>query len=347
MSFLSWRRIAPVLGKLSVMWMAFYGANASAALDYSTCREFRAAVQQMNQNFPIEVSAPTQSQKEATENSVNKAWFPAVYEKAEVDCAEEEVTLHMRIATEDAADEIMQSPNSASVERIMAEFACRDDGFIKKWGLTETRVIYDFDGKQWEKFSITKSSCDALAAHASPKNQRTTTYLNAHQLKGFCASDSSSERASCQLYLVGLMDSYETLHQWGIAESRMCVPHGVSSEELLNTVREWLSKRPAKELASEAAGSHAVNAIGEQWPCTSRTSSEDGYAKPPKLVESQTPTNINSSATDIPIFGQCAENGSCFGDINQYGVPKTIQVKGYYRTDGTYVRGHYRGKPRK
>ena len=43
----------------------------------------------------------------------------------------------------------------------------------------------------------------------------------------------------------------------------------------------------------------------------------------------------------------CAENGTCYGDINQYGVPKTIHVKGYYRKDGTYVRGHYRGKPRK
>jgi hypothetical protein len=41
--------------------------------------------------------------------------------------------------------------------------------------------------------------------------------------------------------------------------------------------------------------------------------------------------------------GPCAENGSCYGDIsNLTGRPKTVAVRGYYRKDGTYVRGHYR-----
>jgi hypothetical protein len=41
----------------------------------------------------------------------------------------------------------------------------------------------------------------------------------------------------------------------------------------------------------------------------------------------------------------CAENGSCYGDIsNITGAPKTIAVQGYYRSDGTYVRGHYRSR---
>ncbi len=42
-----------------------------------------------------------------------------------------------------------------------------------------------------------------------------------------------------------------------------------------------------------------------------------------------------------------AENGSYYGEPNQYGVPKTVHVKGYYRKDGTYVRGHYRSRPRR
>lgn len=40
-----------------------------------------------------------------------------------------------------------------------------------------------------------------------------------------------------------------------------------------------------------------------------------------------------------------AENGSYYGELNDYGVPKTVHVGGYYRKDGTYVRGHYRSKP--
>ena len=41
----------------------------------------------------------------------------------------------------------------------------------------------------------------------------------------------------------------------------------------------------------------------------------------------------------------CAENGSCYGDPNVNGIPKTVHVNGYYRKDGTYVRGHYRSAP--
>jgi|ERR1035437_2284867 hypothetical protein len=41
----------------------------------------------------------------------------------------------------------------------------------------------------------------------------------------------------------------------------------------------------------------------------------------------------------------CAENGSCYGDISaRTGLPKTVPVHGYYRANGTYVRGYYRSK---
>jgi hypothetical protein len=44
----------------------------------------------------------------------------------------------------------------------------------------------------------------------------------------------------------------------------------------------------------------------------------------------------------------CAENGSCYGDLSALtGRPKTVHVRGYYRKDGTYVRGHYRSRPRR
>jgi len=43
----------------------------------------------------------------------------------------------------------------------------------------------------------------------------------------------------------------------------------------------------------------------------------------------------------------CGENGSCYGDISSYtGRPRTVHVSGYYRKDGTYVRSHYRSRPR-
>lgn len=45
-----------------------------------------------------------------------------------------------------------------------------------------------------------------------------------------------------------------------------------------------------------------------------------------------------------PRFG-CSESGSCYGDISPAtGRPKTVHVPGYFRKDGTYVRGHYKSK---
>jgi hypothetical protein len=44
----------------------------------------------------------------------------------------------------------------------------------------------------------------------------------------------------------------------------------------------------------------------------------------------------------------CAENGSCYGDISDLTRrSKTVHIRGYYRKDGTYVRGHYRSNPRR
>jgi hypothetical protein len=40
-----------------------------------------------------------------------------------------------------------------------------------------------------------------------------------------------------------------------------------------------------------------------------------------------------------------AENGSYYGEISdKTGLPRTTAVQGYYRKDGTYVRGYYRSK---
>lgn len=56
--------------------------------------------------------------------------------------------------------------------------------------------------------------------------------------------------------------------------------------------------------------------------------------------------NPISNSNPFPSYN-CAENGSCYGDTSRInGMPKTIHVDGYYRKDGTYVRGHYRSKGR-
>ena len=67
------------------------------------------------------------------------------------------------------------------------------------------------------------------------------------------------------------------------------------------------------------------------------------------LAGSSLPQRKSSSATSTeptaPQTAGCAENGSCYGDLNANGVPKTVQVNGYNRKDGTYVKGYYRSAP--
>lgn len=64
--------------------------------------------------------------------------------------------------------------------------------------------------------------------------------------------------------------------------------------------------------------------------------------KPVALPRDEASTRPESNSKIIPL---CAENGSCYGDPNVNGVPKTVHVRGYFRKDGTYVRSHFRSPP--
>ena len=64
-----------------------------------------------------------------------------------------------------------------------------------------------------------------------------------------------------------------------------------------------------------------------------------------KLTSEQQAKISKGSSERVSAPIGCAENGSCYGDISSItGRPKTISVGGYYRRDGTYVRGHYRSR---
>jgi len=79
----------------------------------------------------------------------------------------------------------------------------------------------------------------------------------------------------------------------------------------------------------------------------SRSISASVAATTGQLQGSAGPKHQQSDATvpSHPAYPQCAENGSCYGDISPLtGLPKTILVHGYFRSDGTYVRGYYRSK---
>ena len=84
---------------------------------------------------------------------------------------------------------------------------------------------------------------------------------------------------------------------------------------------------------------------GSNWFCSSgfeKSGNECVSIFSGKSVGSASTSIANPPITTSP---SCAENGSCYGDVStNTGKPKTVSVKGYYRKDGTYVRGHYRSK---
>ncbi len=103
-----------------------------------------------------------------------------------------------------------------------------------------------------------------------------------------------------------------------------------------------------RNMGGQPANSYVM---GSSWYCV------NGYEKVGSQCRSifarsqQAASSSNSSAgqpsSPSSAAPACAENGSCYGDISDNtGRPKTIHVDGYYRKDGTYVRGHYRSSPR-
>ncbi len=67
----------------------------------------------------------------------------------------------------------------------------------------------------------------------------------------------------------------------------------------------------------------------------------------PTYTSKTIPKTSSPSRTTSRVQPHVAENGSYYGQISKNtGRPKTVHVKGYYRKDGTYVRGHYRSRPK-
>jgi len=100
------------------------------------------------------------------------------------------------------------------------------------------------------------------------------------------------------------------------------------------------SKLTTPELAVVADSDHQRNVNACKLGLYSCDTSQLGPTElNPVIVKPAVPVQTNSGT------GLCAENGSCYGDPNVNGVPKTVHVNGYYRKDGTYVRGHYSSAP--
>ena len=111
--------------------------------------------------------------------------------------------------------------------------------------------------------------------------------------------------------------------------------------------------RQLRQFGSTSASTNTVGATSSPEPPVSDPTvllppiinMEAFTPPPPSISNPQILSLIQSLLLPPSASPVCAENGSCYGDISdRTGLPKTIPVQGYYRTDGTYVRGYYRSK---
>jgi hypothetical protein len=116
--------------------------------------------------------------------------------------------------------------------------------------------------------------------------------------------------------------------------------------ESLNEVETTSAERSVGTTPLAASTSHTPRPKLRESPSTVRISSQIrartaiNRAEGVVAIYKATPPSADARPRAGP---SCAENGSCYGDPSvANGIPKTVHVNGYYRRDGTYVRGHYR-----
>jgi hypothetical protein len=69
----------------------------------------------------------------------------------------------------------------------------------------------------------------------------------------------------------------------------------------------------------------------------------EASAAAPTSIDTQLDAAFKALLTSVG--APAAENGSYYGEPNKNGVPKTVLVNGYTRSNGTYVQGYYRSAP--
>jgi len=145
------------------------------------------------------------------------------------------------------------------------------------------------------------------------------------------------------------LDGYEFYKETGSTKSIECKSNNLSKEsyKLLNSITYLLDKK--EDLKEQKVYKPTTEDFTISFQISSKKKKNEWIEK----YFNNKNFNLNGSQFDFdknenfkyhtPSPYGCAENGSCYGDISQLtGNPKTVKVKGYYRKDGTYVRGHYR-----
>ena len=139
----------------------------------------------------------------------------------------------------------------------------------------------------------------------------------------------------------------------------VCITHAAVHNNLMPYLNLFICTVSAFLVGCASSAPHALvplEASKYEFPAGTVVRTETAYTSPayaPVFVSTPQSAYVSAPAVNAyeptaittPVYGRVAENGSYYGQPNVNGVPKTVAVGGYYRKDGTYVRGHYRSAP--
>lgn len=209
------------------------------------------------------------------------------------------------------------------------------NGWASFWLLQECSALYPED----ELFESLRSRVgtslfqDAIARNSVPELQTISELFSGTELAS--QAHAAAVRLDFERALSLKSPELLRLHRTIYPSS----PYRAQCEEL---AREFVTEREAARKEQEAK-------IAEIRASTEARLLEIEKARAslrPTTAFSYTPTSGSYSSGYQRSSASVAENGSYYGQLNSEGRPKTVHVRGYYRKDGTYVRGHYRSAPR-
>lgn len=87
-----------------------------------------------------------------------------------------------------------------------------------------------------------------------------------NRLHDDCASENYFNRGYCAGYIVGIVDTVESMQASGVLpKSALCIPEGVTKGQLADVVEKFLADNPV--LRNQAAGSLVPQALNAAFPC--------------------------------------------------------------------------------
>lgn len=145
---------------------------------------------------------------------------------------------------------------------------------------------------------------------------------------------------------MGSEKSQVTLGKWLLGAIAL-LTSGLAHSQTYDAPPPDYATSPPDRAGATEDGDARFRSLFRSWVAVeSMAGSNTGAVALPRPLFYNPPVSFLPPAAPPPLprYG-CSESGSCYGEISPAtGKPKTVHVPGYFRKDGTYVRGHYKSK---